>query len=118
MAPADLKAATTSGSFAAKPSDDELDYYGATDRGKVRPDNQDHFLIATIHQQVVVHGTSLADVDSLPLRGRIGSMGLVADGVGGAAAGDEAARIADTVPSHATSNGMSGTMYVSNHRDG
>lgn len=94
MALTDLKPTASPGSTTGRPSDDELDYYGATDRGKVRPDNQDQFLIGTVHQQVVVHGSSLGDLNALPLRGRLGSIGLVADGVGGAAAGDEAARIA------------------------
>jgi serine/threonine protein phosphatase PrpC len=78
-----------------RPTDDELDFFGLTDRGKVRPDNQDQFLVSTIHPQVVIHGTSLANTDGLPLRGtRLATVLLIADGVGGAAAGSEAARVA------------------------
>ncbi|MFN2601593.1 MAG: PP2C family serine/threonine-protein phosphatase [Gemmatimonadaceae bacterium] len=78
-----------------RPADDELDFFGITDRGKVRPDNQDQFLVSTIHPQVVIHGTSLANTDGLPLRGtRLATVLLIADGVGGAAAGSEAARVA------------------------
>lgn len=78
-----------------RPADDELDFFGLTDRGKVRPDNQDQFLVSTIHPQVVIHGTSLANTDGLPLRGtRLATVLLIADGVGGAAAGSEAARVA------------------------
>ena len=69
--------------------------FGLTHPGKVRSENQDHFLLCTIHPQVVVHGTSLPHVDELPLRGqRLATMMLVADGVGGATAGGDAARVA------------------------
>ena len=68
-----------------KPRDDELDLFGVTHPGKVRSENQDHFLVCTVHQQVVIHGTSLPDSERLPLRGeRLATMMLVADGVGGA----------------------------------
>jgi len=85
----------TTATTLVRPSDDELDLFGITDRGKVRPDNQDHFLVCTVHPQVVIHGTSLDGAESLPLRGtRLASMFVVADGVGGATAGSEAARVA------------------------
>src|SRR6266581_5396581 len=78
-----------------RPADDELDFFGITHTGNVRPDNQDQFLVCTIHPQVVIHGTSLANTDALPLRGtRLATLLLIADGVGGAAAGSEAARVA------------------------
>ena len=76
-------------------ADEELDLFGLTDRGKVRPDNEDQFLICTVHPQVVVHGTSLRDIDTLPLRGtRLATCLVVADGVGGRDSGGEAARLA------------------------
>lgn len=69
--------------------------FGITHPGKVRKENQDHFLLATVHPQVVVHGTSLPNADVLPLRGgRLGTILLVADGVGGSADGEGAARLA------------------------
>lgn len=78
-----------------RPSDEEIDLFGLTHPGKVRPANEDHFLICTIHPQVVVHGTSLPDVDQLPLRGtRLATAILVADGVGGSASGSDASRLA------------------------
>jgi len=78
-----------------RPSDEELDLFGITHPGKVRAENQDHFLVSTVHPQVVIHGTSLPDIDALPLRGtRLATVLVVADGVGGAAAGSEAARLA------------------------
>ena len=43
-----------------KPRDEEIDVYGLTHAGKVRSENQDHFLICALKQQMVVHQTSLA----------------------------------------------------------
>jgi serine/threonine protein phosphatase PrpC len=78
-----------------RPRDDELDLFGLTHPGLVRQDNQDHFLLCTVHPQVVVHATSLPDQGELELRGqRLATIMLVADGVGGSAAGSRASRIA------------------------
>ena len=78
-----------------RPADDELDLFGITDRGKVRPENQDHFLVSTVHPQLVIHNTSLPEPEKLPLRGtRFATVLVLADGVGGAAAGNAAARLA------------------------
>jgi len=77
-----------------RPRDSELDLFGLTHPGKVRKQNQDHFLVSTVHQQVVVHGTSLPNPAGLPLRGeRLGTLMLVADGVG-SGAGEDASRLA------------------------
>ncbi|MDO8501625.1 MAG: protein phosphatase 2C domain-containing protein [Gemmatimonadaceae bacterium] len=78
-----------------RPSDDELDLFGITHQGKVRAENQDHFLVSTVHPHVVIHSTSLPTTDRLPLLGtRLATVLVLADGVGGAAAGSEAARLA------------------------
>ena len=42
-----------------KPRDEDLDFFGITDRGKVRADNQDHFLVTTLHKTMRVHVSSL-----------------------------------------------------------
>lgn len=95
MSTAEMRSTQVTGAAGGRPTDEELDLFGITHEGKVRPDNQDHFLLCTVHPQVVVHGTSLPDADALPLRGgRLGTVMLVADGVGGAADGSEAARLA------------------------
>src|SRR5688572_15347192 len=78
-----------------RPRDDELDLFGLTHAGRVRKENQDHFLLCTVHPQVVIHGTSLPDPEHLALRGqRLATIMLVADGVGGSAAGSRASRLA------------------------
>lgn len=79
----------------SKPRDDERDMFGLTHTGKVRKDNQDHFLICTVYPQVVIDVTSLPDAGQLELRGqRLATMGLVADGVGGSDGGSDASRLA------------------------
>jgi protein phosphatase len=62
-----------------------------TDRGRARPDNEDHFLIASLHKLLRVQQTSLApdDLSHVVSESR-GFLFLVADGVGGAAHGREA----------------------------
>ena len=48
-----------------------------------------------MHPEVVIHGTSLPDPAGLALRGqRLATIMLVADGVGGSAAGSQASRLA------------------------
>jgi serine/threonine protein phosphatase PrpC len=92
---ADQSATASVTAPAQKPRDEELDLFGLTNQGKMRRENQDHFLLCTIHPQVVIQGTSLPDLEHLPLLGqRLATLMLVADGVGGGAAGSEAARLA------------------------
>lgn len=78
-----------------KPRDEELDLFGLTHMGKVRKNNQDHFLLCIVHPQVLVHGTSLPTPEELPLRGqRLATIMLVADGVGSGTGGGEASQLA------------------------
>jgi protein phosphatase len=79
----------------ARPRDEEIDVFGMTHVGKSRAVNQDHFLICSLQKTVEVHATSLPETDLLPRRGeRLAFVGVVADGVGGHAGGEEAARVA------------------------
>ena len=78
-----------------KPRDDEIDIHGLTHPGKVRTENQDHFLICALRRQTVVQLTSLPDPDRLMGESeRVGLLMMVADGVGGRSKGAEASRIA------------------------
>jgi protein phosphatase len=90
-----------------KPFDDEIDVYGLTHAGKVRPDNQDHFLICALRKQMVIHQTSLPETEHL-MAGpeRLAFLAMVADGVGGGARGEEASRLA----LEAVTQYVSGTM--------
>lgn len=78
-----------------RPRDLELDLFGLTHVGRVRKENQDHFMLGTVHPLVVVHGTSIPEAETLPLRGeRMATFMLVADGVGSGSGGGEASRLA------------------------
>jgi protein phosphatase len=78
-----------------KPLDEEIDVYGLTHPGRVRPENQDHFLICALRKHMVVYQTSLPDPDRV-VGGpeRLAFLMMVADGVGGGAKGEEASRLA------------------------
>ncbi len=78
-----------------KPTDDEIDFYGVTHQGKVREDNQDHFLIASLHKRMDVHLTSLPDPGRAYAEAeRLAYLAMVADGVGGGPQGETASRLA------------------------
>ena len=78
-----------------KPRDDEIDVYGLTHPGKLRAENQDHFLICSLHKSIAIHGSSLPDFSPLPAGSdRVAFLAMVADGVGGSARGEEASRLA------------------------
>ena len=95
MTVAPMRTASVRAEPGQRPRDDELDLFGLTHPGKVRKENQDHFLLCTVHPQMVIHGTSLPDPDHLPLRGtRLATVMLVADGVGSGAGGGAASRLA------------------------
>jgi protein phosphatase len=85
----------TSAAAERKPRDDEIDVYGLTHPGRVRQENQDHFLICSLHKSLAIIGSSLPDfspVSSGP--DRVAFLAMVADGVGGGSYGEEASRLA------------------------
>ncbi len=76
-----------------KPRDDEIDVHGVTHPGKVRPENQDHFLVCALKKHMVVRMTSLPELDGVTAEPeRLAFLMMVADGVGGGAKGEEASR--------------------------
>jgi serine/threonine protein phosphatase PrpC len=78
-----------------KPRDEQIDIHGLTHPGRVRAVNEDSFLICSLHRRVAIHSTSLPDVSALEMSGeRLAFLSMVADGVGGAAMGEEASRLA------------------------
>lgn len=72
---------------------DEFDIYGMTHTGLVRKANEDQFLIATLTNKVDVQRASPDLVDLPPERSPLqGELLVVADGIGGGAAGEIASR--------------------------
>jgi serine/threonine protein phosphatase PrpC len=100
----ELRTATIGRPSGGRPRDDELDLFGLTHPGLVRKENQDHFLLCTVHPQVVVHGTSLPTPEALPLRGqRLATIMLVADGVGSGAGGEASLLATETITRYVSS---------------
>ena len=80
-----------------KPREEEIDAHGVTHPGKVRRENQDHFLLCSLRKQLVVRGSSIPGAEGLLTESeRLASLAMVADGVGGAARGETASRVALT----------------------
>jgi protein phosphatase len=78
-----------------KPRDQDVDVYGLTHAGKVRKENQDHFLIASLSKRMEVDHTSLPAEATLAVEPeRLVSLAMVADGVGKGGGGEEASRVA------------------------
>jgi PPM family protein phosphatase len=69
--------------------------FGAmTDPGKVRGSNEDHYLIARLAKTMQICGTSLPSDGQSPFSEEEGYLVVVADGMGGAAAGERASAMA------------------------
>lgn len=77
------------------PSQEDVDLWGLTHRGKVRQENQDHFLVGMLSEDTLrLTGTSLPEPPEVD--GGIAPpvfLAMVADGVGGGPRGEEASRL-------------------------
>lgn len=99
-----MSSANPQGDLNATPSEDTpalaasteklaVESFGMTDRGLVRPSNEDQFLVATLFKALQVRQSSLPSADSKHSSDR-SHLFIVADGMGGAAAGEKASALA------------------------
>ena len=70
------------------PRNDEVDVFAVSHTGKVRKENQDRFLLATIDKRVDIVASNLEAAERLPQGDqRLAYLAMVADGVGGGVGG-------------------------------
>jgi hypothetical protein len=67
---------------------------GLTDRGKEREANEDHFVVAQMKRAMVIHATSLPQPPAILAEVVRGHLFVVADGMGGHNAGEQASALA------------------------
>ena len=88
---AQLAAIDHPAAHAHRPREHNIDLFGMTHNGIVRTENEDQFLIASLHKSLNVHSSSLGAEQLGDLRGSAqGYLCMVADGVGGRPDGEVA----------------------------
>lgn len=81
----------------SRPGFSDIEAWGVTHRGKVRSENMDHFFMGSLVREADGHVLAVGFDEEAKLHEgatRLASLGVVADGVGSAAGGAEAARVA------------------------
>ncbi len=75
--------------------------FGCTDKGQVRPSNQDQFLVAALERSLLIEGSSLpADAGTRLTDTPQGRLLIVADGIGGHGGGELASAVAIDAMAH------------------
>ncbi|HEV3163233.1 MAG TPA: hypothetical protein VGZ22_04265, partial [Isosphaeraceae bacterium] len=71
-----------------------VDFGALTHPGNVRVKNEDHFLVAKLAKSMRICKTSLANAEATQFSDDEGYLMVVADGMGGAAGGEQASALA------------------------
>jgi PPM family protein phosphatase len=94
-----------------------VSFGGLTDRGKVRDRNEDHFLIARLAKTMQICGTSLPSDGQTPFSEEEGYLIVVADGMGGAAAGERASALAVESVESFVQNTLKWFLHLGGHEE-
>ncbi len=89
----DQSAADTLPLEPVKPGPSWVEFWAASDVGKVRPVNEDQYLICRLCKSLQVLQSSIAEEEGMAPEDREGYLLLVADGIGGAAGGERASAL-------------------------
>ncbi len=94
-----------------------IKFGGLTDTGKVRGNNEDHFLIARLSKSMQVCKTSLPGEGKTQLSEEEGYLMVVADGMGGATAGERASALAVGSVEAFVLNTLKWFLHLSGHEE-
>jgi protein phosphatase len=78
----------------SRPQERDIDIFGLSHIGKVRQENQDQFFVASMHKNMRIWGTSVAEHRFKHVDEPVMAVLMVADGVGGVAGGRRASETA------------------------
>lgn len=94
-----------------------IDCYGVSDVGNVRKGNEDQFVIADLAKKMSFSHSSLHNENSPQLERVYGKLFVVADGMGGAVAGEQASAIAVETVVEYILRGMQWSLFLDETKD-